>query len=50
MLHCWQVLSPAETSVFLNGVKIEWPKAIIFDSRFVLRYQIDYNFIWQCVL
>lgn len=37
MLHCWQSLSPPEISIFLNGVKIEWPKAIIFDSCFVVR-------------
>ena len=37
MFHCWPALSPAETSIFLNGVKIEWPEAIIFDSCFVLR-------------
>ena len=36
MLHCWQALSPAEISVFLNGVKIEWPKATLFDSSFVI--------------
>ena len=36
MLNFWQALSPAETSIFLNGVKIEWPKAMIFDSCFVV--------------
>ena len=28
---------PTETSIFLNGVKIEWPKAMILDSCCVIR-------------
>ena len=37
MFHCWQALSPAETSILdLNGVKLELPQGD--NIRFMFRY------------